>query len=421
MTTIAHPDPRRHAPAPAPASARPRVLFLLEQYPQAGQTHIASEIEALAADYEIGILALRPATCPYESHRPHRIATTLPEIIAAVEAFAPDILHAHHLTMLGTAGEVSRITGVPFTLRTHSADTLALRPRGIGARLRQWLRGEPPPARSPGFPASLAATESELCLGVLGFPFARPWLVRAGVCEAKLVDCFPVVRFDRFHDRSPNGDAVMSIGPGTGADAGFATGPAATADFLRLQRKVPGRSFNLYALAPASARQETGTGPAGSGDGVTLVPFVASGDMPREYKKHRWLVLTADADAPTRGWPMAIAEAQASGVGVCMPALRRDLAHYVGEGAGILYDSVDELPAIVSGPVPEEMRERGFEQARKSDIERHKHLLTDLWEDALRARAADHPAGAGFARAATLPAVTPPPSGLASADVASAA
>jgi hypothetical protein len=69
-----------------------------------------------------------------------------------------------------------------------------------------------------------------------------------------------------------------------------------------------------------------------------------------------------------------------------MPALRPDLAQYVGEGAGVLYDTIDELPAIVSGPVPEEMRERGFEQARKSDIERHKHLLTNLWDAAQSTR-----------------------------------
>jgi hypothetical protein len=111
--------------------------------------------------------------------------------------------------------------------------------------------------------------------------------------------------------------------------------------------------------------------------------------MAAEYKNHRWLVCTDDVDAPAAGWPVAIAEAQAAGVGICMPALRPDLAHYIGEGAGILYDTIDELPAIVSGPVPDEMRERGFEQARKSDIDGHKHLLTDLWDAALHRRTTD--------------------------------
>ncbi len=82
---------------------------------------------------------------------------------------------------------------------------------------------------------------------------------------------------------------------------------------------------------------------------------------------------------PTVGWPMAIAEAQASGVGVCMPRIRPDLVEYVGPG--VIYDSIEELYPIVSGPVPDEMREAGFEHARRSDIAEHKHLLTDLWDD----------------------------------------
>jgi hypothetical protein len=114
--------------------------------------------------------------------------------------------------------------------------------------------------------------------------------------------------------------------------------------------------------------------------------------MPAEYKKHRWLVYTGDFDYPMLGWPMAIAEAQAAGVGVCIPNLRPDLAQYVGEGAGVLYDSIDELPGVVDGPLPDEIRERGFEQARRSDIEEHKHLLTGLWEDALRNRTPDYAA-----------------------------
>lgn len=398
MTTIALSDPR----LPVPPATRPRVLFLLEEYPQAGQTHIRSEIEALAPDYEIGIVALRAARQTYADYRPHRIVGSLTDIIAAVRAFAPDLLHAHHLTQLGLVAEVSRISGIPFTLRAQAADTLMLRPRGLGEKFRQWLRGRQPLARATAVPGDLRAINDELCLGVLILPFARRWLTRAGVCEAKLIDCFPVVSFSRFHDRETNGDAVMSIGmPAPGR---------ALPDVLRLARKVPGRSFNLYTLGGETSALEGvpqgGTRrQADSGGSITCIGPVEPAEMPREYKKHRWLVLTGDGPAPLIGWPMAIAEAQAAGVGVCIPALRPDLAHYVGEGAGILYESIDELPAIISAPVPEEMRERGFEQARKSDIERHKHLLTDLWADALRNRAAEfRPAPlAGAVPAASAP------------------
>jgi hypothetical protein len=376
MTTFARSTPGLGRPG----AAKPRVLYMLSQYPQISETSIKNEIEALETDYEIGIVARKPAGNPYDNHRAYSLAREMEDAVGAVEAFRPDVLHTHYLTDVGFVGALSQLTGVPFTLRAHSGDVLALRPKGIWRRVRDFLSGEAAPERSDWFVAALNAIESEMCLGVLALPFARPWLTRAGVPAAKLVDCFPVLRFDRFHDRSPNGSAVMNIGAPSGGKA--------MADFLRLARKVPSRSFSLYAdsSAAAAAMRKVNAGPSAN---VTIAGSLEPEAMATEYKKHRWLVCTGDVDAPSVGWPIAIAEAQAAGVGVCMPALRADLAQYVGEGAGVLYETIDELPAIVSGPVPEEMRERGFEQARKSDIERHKHLLTNLWDAALRGRTPD--------------------------------
>lgn len=75
---------------------------------------------------------------------------------------------------------------------------------------------------------------------------------------------------------------------------------------------------------------------------------------------------------------MAVAEAQAAGVGVCLPNIRDDLKEYLG-GGGYLYDSIEQVADIIKHHVPAEIRNKDFEQARKSDIELHKHLLTDLW------------------------------------------
>ncbi|MEO1184241.1 MAG: hypothetical protein AAFX46_05790, partial [Cyanobacteria bacterium J06636_27] len=76
-----------------------------------------------------------------------------------------------------------------------------------------------------------------------------------------------------------------------------------------------------------------------------------------------------------------IAEAQAAGVGVCMPNIRPDIKEYIGE-AGFIYDSIEEVVDIINKPVPEDIREAGFLQAKKSDIHEHKHLLTELWHQA---------------------------------------
>ena len=381
MTKVAGAAPRSSGSgSPVNPAHKLRVLFLLREYPEIGQTFIKNEIEALEADYEIGILTRRRADVAYANSRPHGFASEMEEFVAQVDHFKPDVLHTHFLTELAFIGELSRRTGVPFTVRTHSCDTIGLRRRSLGDRLRGMMRREQPPERTAWLAEGLKAVDSDLCLGVLGFPCARPWMVRAGVNQAKLIDCFPVVRFAAFHDRSPNGDAVMNIGP--------VAQTKAVPEFVRLARKVPDRAFNLYALGSDTRWLEQRS--AAVGARVHVMGAIEPEAMPAEYKKHRWLVYTGDLGAPAVGWPMAIAEAQASGVGVCMPALRPDLTQYVGEGAGILYETIDELPAIVSAPVPEEMRIRGFEQARKSDIERHKHLLTNLWDDALAGRTPDY-------------------------------
>jgi hypothetical protein len=61
-----------------------------------------------------------------------------------------------------------------------------------------------------------------------------------------------------------------------------------------------------------------------------------------------------------------------------MANLRPDLREYIG-GGGFTYDSIGEVADIITKPVPDGMREIGFEQARKSDIFEHKVILTNLW------------------------------------------
>jgi len=91
--------------------------------------------------------------------------------------------------------------------------------------------------------------------------------------------------------------------------------------------------------------------------------------MPAEYKRHRWLVYTASAKRNSVGWPMAIAEAQAAGVGVLMQNVRPDLADCVGPG--FLFDRLEEVERLVRGPVPEDRREAGFAHAMRSDVDGH--------------------------------------------------
>jgi hypothetical protein len=64
-----------------------------------------------------------------------------------------------------------------------------------------------------------------------------------------------------------------------------------------------------------------------------------------------------------------------------MANLGSDLKEYVGPG-GFLFDSIAQARDIVSKPFPDDLRQASFEHARKSDIEVHRSVLTDLWASA---------------------------------------
>jgi hypothetical protein len=336
--------------------SKPRVLYVLVQYPQLSETYIRTEIEAIREDFDVEIISLIPADYPYANEVPFKLLPTREEIQGEIERFRPHVLHTHWLhTQLELVVELARANGIPFTVRSHSFDTL--------------FREVPGPLA-----AAIEALNSDLCLGVLALPFAEQRLLDAGVDACKLKVVYPAVQYAEFLDRGPNGDAVITVG---------ASLPKKKfEDFVAVGAGLPGVEFNLYSIGYLSDAIRAVN--EAHGNPVNVRTPVEPTEMPAVYKRHRWLVVTADKEIGTVGWPLCIAEAQASGVGVCVPNLREDLKEYVGE-SGFFYDSIDEVREIISRPYPEHMREAGFEQARKSDIGVHKTALTDLWESATSA------------------------------------
>ncbi len=298
--------------------------------------------------HTVEVIALNVASDPRRhTHSFHYIPQDDERAIArAVRELEPDVIHSHELDTARRAYEASRAAGVPFTLRTHSYDVMGLAPERV---------------RSLG-----AYLNDDHCAGVLGFPFALDPLIAAGVCEERIRVCYPVLDYRRFHDKSANGRAVMNIGacqPKKGMD-----------DFVRLAHALGEKEFNLWAIgfdvASIQRLNDSLGGP------LTVMPPTEHEEMPAWYKRHEWLVYTATE--PTVGWPVAVAEAQASGVGVCMQRVRGDIAEYVGD-AGFIFDTIDEVVEIISEPFPEEMRSRGFQHAERSDVRSHISILEELW------------------------------------------
>jgi len=330
-----------------------RVLYILHHFPQISETYIRSELEALSDECEIRIVSLSEADYAYQNHLPFDLTDDPVEIERIIDEFQPDVLHSHWLQqariLAWFAGYFeSRKPSIPFTLRSHSFDVL----EQDGAFIRQ----------------AAPVINSDLCLGVLGFPFARPYLEKGGVSPFKIHDCFPVVNLRRFYDESPNGNAVMNVGA--------CLPKKQMEDYLELASSHPAREFDLYALGYQKAEMTRLN--AAQGNPVRIVAPIQPEDMGREYKRHEWLVYTASRKMNSVGWPLAVAEAQAAGVGVCLPNIRPDLREYLG-GAGFLYDSIGEVNELLRQPFPNELRQQGFSQARRSDIWQHKSILTNLW------------------------------------------
>ena len=328
-----------------------RVLVLLSTYPTLSQTYKENELRALLPYCELRVLSIGGSDHMHRDHLPYAAIKSFEQARAEIETFKPDVIHGHYVHLAKRTAELARAAKRPFTIRTHSFDII----------------NRPLEKLAPFVPFMNAAN----CLGVLVFPFLRKRLSEAGIDESKLHDCWPVVDFARFYDPSPNGEEVLNTG---------ACLPKKNMrSYVRLAHMVPERQFNLYPIGYLTEGIHQYNRKLGSP--VKIHETVEPYDMPAVYKRHQWLVYSANRKVPTIGWPMAIAEAQASGVGVLIQRIRPDIETYVG-GAGFVFDELEEAAEILKGPCPPDIREAGFRQARRSDVSEHIRLLLDLWSGA---------------------------------------
>lgn len=330
-----------------------RILYIHESYPELSETYIDCERRQVEERAETFLLSLEKPYTFDPNHLPYSHVSSVFGwgIRRAARAFRPDIVHAHWLTMVRPAIKAARACDVPWTVRTHSFDLLERPLEKIEAEVKLCNASD--------------------CAGVLAFPFARPILLRAGLREDKLIDAPPVVDVERFDDLSPNGPGVIHMG----ANKKKKNFP----DFIKLSTMVPERPFSLYPLSRGweGVRDIVDA----LGGRVDVYEPVPNTEMLPVWKRHAWLVYTGRKDAPSNGWPMAVCEAWAAGVGVCVQRVRDDLDDYLA-GCGYLFDDIEEVPALIAEAPSEDMRRRGRERALEFDIRRHMHLLYDAWAEA---------------------------------------
>ncbi|MDH3650807.1 MAG: glycosyltransferase [Saprospiraceae bacterium] len=332
-----------------------KILYIVKNYPQITQTYIKSELNALVEDYEIEIIATSVPNVADPEHLPYHQISDIEQIIRKIQEFKPDFIHSHYLLLAELVSGISQKTGIPFTIRAHSFDAMQ-------------------PKNSQHIPKHISTLHNhvnhDLCRGVLIFPFTRTLLVKAGPIDVdKLVDAPPVIDASAFLNKAPNGHDIINVGaciPKKGME-----------DFVLLSTLLPEYNFNLYGVGHTIDKiKELNLTIKGRVNTITSTPF---SKMPAEYKKHAWLVYTANASIGTVGWPMAVMEAMASGTMVCMPRVREDISDFLGD-EGYIYDDIRELPEILRRPIDEAKRTRAFDRAMEFDIVKHISKLTDLWE-----------------------------------------
>jgi len=363
---------------------RPRILYFLVQYPTFSETYMHEELRAVREFCDVKVITYGVARDPRQAPFPYDVIKYkgeclqfgdfakidpefgspvqqefLREVCAAVEAFQPDLIHAHWWGVALLLRKLAERYRIPFTMRTHSQDTLNEPPAKIAALVK--------------------AVNSPWCRGLIVFPAFKPLMIAAGVHPGKVTACWPTIHYARFHrpEKRPPQRRVMCSGP-----AILKKAHNELVD-LAVTMRGSGLEFHLYARGPSL--EITRAHNARAGAPVSL-RYVDPDDMPKIYPHYDWLVYPGDLKINKVGLPVSIAEAQAGGVGVCwqeMPRRREEQLEFLG-GAGFLFKSIDEVPAILAQPYPEEMRLRGIENARKCDFARTREVLERVWGDALR-------------------------------------
>lgn len=364
-------------------NSRPRVLYFIIRYPTFSETYMHEEIRSLRQDYDIKIISLNGCDDPRREPFPYEVIPYedgclvydkiehvdptfsrrnqhkfLIQVGAIIREFKPDILHAHYYGLSILLDKLACKYKIPFTLRTHSMDVLS-EPEN---KLR----------------AISDAANSDWCQRVLAFPACSQRLIDKGLRPEKVTSCWPVINFERFYrpdSKTPTGK-ILCAGP--------AITKKAHSEFIDLAvlMKDRGLVFDLYGKGPNLSKTEEHNNRLGN---PVRISFADPDDMPAVYPNYDWLVYTSDTKINKVGFPVAISEAQASGLGVCwqeLPGRREEQLEFLG-GGGYLFKTLEEVTQLLSAPYPDEMRQAGYAAAKRCDINEHKHLLTEVWQKSL--------------------------------------
>ena len=334
-----------------------KILLLYKGYPRISHSYQSVEAFELCRNHEIMIISFDwDLFTKADNHLPFTFIHPLKHI-KSIREFKPDIIHSHYLDTFDICAKLSQTLRIPFTIKSHSFDILA----DDFSLPKRYVK---------------QINDNKNCLKILVFPEFFDKLVGFGINRDKLLAMYPTIDLKKFLNLDiANGSHIMSGGA-------FLPKKNVKGFILlskRIKERFPEKCISYYSVMEnRSYYDEMIQFNAKHGNPVNFVTTQPE-NMPLEYKKHQWLIYTACPELKTVGNPLMIAEAQASGVGVIMYALRKTLKDYVTDN-GYLYKDDDEVLGIISDDFSDDKRKKAIEIAKsRYDIKDKIRDLESCW------------------------------------------
>jgi glycosyltransferase involved in cell wall biosynthesis len=331
------------------------ILLLYNGYPRLSQSYQYDEAIELNKKHNLKIFSWAWTVFVAETNVPECLSQHPLQSLSIIEQFKPDIIHGHFLNNCELFRDIAKKLNIKFTIRTHSFDIL----------------GEKNLSKYKD------CINSEYCAGILAFPPFKQILVDAGYNPNKVFCTYPSINIRQFQSvdiYTQNGNDIMS---------GGAMLPKKNIEgFILLAKKIkqkyPEKNINYYGMEEDDKYYQSLLSlNLCNGSPVNFI-CVPHDQMPYEYKKHQWLIYGCCTKLKTVGYPLMIAEAQATGVGVIMYKLRDDMAEYVGN-SGYLYTDENDIIDLLGTEFSQDKKINAFELSSRYDISVNIKQLENIW------------------------------------------
>jgi len=348
-----------------------RILIIGRAFPHVAHGYINNDIEYLTQQADVLVLSPNQPMAPWYSPVRCNYFRNKDQLLAQARQFKPDFIISWLLPNHHWARDVADALKIPFILKLHTPDYYRLYPgnRSIKKRIKEMLASCILSDRklSDGYRISKRSLRRTISSKYFKGAFCIPAFKTSFskyIPANKLFDLTPRIFFDRFHDEHDNGRMILVLGS--------------------LIKRREGVSFIDDALKEISEPIDWYTIPTpglilddiqGVPENFSAKKYVPNKDMATLYKQYKALIVIADKTQFSRGLPLSVLEAQASGVCVIAPSLRPDFDEFVINGGGYLYNDASEIQAILNLLPNDERRNMGFKHAKKFDI---KGLVEEL-------------------------------------------